>query len=248
MAIDLSGVNTLKFDVYASRMGSNLKFGIHDTGGEIAEITPDITTANTWQTIVADISSIPDEDKDAIDTFTITVVNADAANTFYVDNFTSGTDEDFDATALELTASLKAPVASISVSYNPSVLALVAAVKDITYRSSVTVGDGALTLELFNPNIKIDSSYTTSTQTLALVLEGGAPFVETRIIRRTYTFGVTEQVTVTKLNNFVDTAVWEISNQTSGDLFYLDGTTWTRLAKGTAGQMLTMGASFPEWK
>ncbi len=84
---NLTGINTLKFDVYASRTGSNLKFGIHDTGGTTTEITPNITDANAWQTITWDISAVSDANKDAIDTFIITIVNAGADNTFYVDNF-----------------------------------------------------------------------------------------------------------------------------------------------------------------
>lgn len=51
------------------------------------EITPNITQANTWQTVVWDLSAVADADKNNIDQFIITVVNADAENTFYVDNF-----------------------------------------------------------------------------------------------------------------------------------------------------------------
>ena len=86
-AKDLTGINTLNFDVYASRTGSNLKFGIHDTGGTTTETTPNITSADTWQTITWDISAVSDANKNVIDTFIITVANADSANTFYVDNF-----------------------------------------------------------------------------------------------------------------------------------------------------------------
>ena len=90
-AKDLTGINTLKFDVYSSRTGSNLKFGIHDSGGTTSETTPNITSASTWQTVTWDISAVADADKDAIDTFIVTVVDADAANTFYVDNIYAGT-------------------------------------------------------------------------------------------------------------------------------------------------------------
>lgn len=40
-----------------------------------------------------------------------------------------------------------------------------------------------------------------------------------------------------------------ITNQVSGDMIYLSGTTWARVPKGTAGQELTMnsGATGPEW-
>ena len=86
-AKDLTGVSILNFDLYASRTGSNLKFGLHDTGGMTTEITPNVTAANTWQTIAWDISAVADADKNAIDIFIVTIVNADAENTFYLDNF-----------------------------------------------------------------------------------------------------------------------------------------------------------------
>lgn len=85
--IDLSNQDTLKFSIYSSRTGSNIKIGIHDSGGTTTEITPNITTASVWQTVVWDISSVANVNKDAIDRIIITIVNADADNTFYIDNF-----------------------------------------------------------------------------------------------------------------------------------------------------------------
>ena len=40
-----------------------------------------------------------------------------------------------------------------------------------------------------------------------------------------------------------------VTSQASGDVLYFNGTAWIRLAKGTAGQVLTMngGATAPEW-
>ena len=84
---DLTGVKNIKFDMYASRTGANIKIGIHDTGGTTTEITPSIITANTWQTINWSISAVTDGNKDAIDKVVITITNADADNTFYLDNF-----------------------------------------------------------------------------------------------------------------------------------------------------------------
>ena len=49
------------------------------------ELTPTITTADTFQTVNWDLSSVTDANKDAIDQIIITIVNADAANTFYLD-------------------------------------------------------------------------------------------------------------------------------------------------------------------
>lgn len=87
--IDLSGVNSVFFDIYASRTGSNIKVGIHDSGGTTTEITPNITDSNTWQEVEIDLSGVADANKDAIDSVIITIVNADSANTFYIDAFVS---------------------------------------------------------------------------------------------------------------------------------------------------------------
>lgn len=84
--VSLSNISTIKFDIRASRTGSNVKIGIRDTGGTISEITPNITAADTYQTVSWDISAISNANKDQIDQIKITVVNADAANTFYIDN------------------------------------------------------------------------------------------------------------------------------------------------------------------
>jgi len=84
--IDLSNKNTIKFDIRASRTGSNIKIGIHDSGGTTTEITPNIISANTWQTVEWDISGVSNANKDAIDQIKITITNADSDNTFYIDN------------------------------------------------------------------------------------------------------------------------------------------------------------------
>lgn len=54
--------------------------------GVTTEITPNITSADTYQTVTWGISAVADVDKNAIDKIIITIVNADAANTFYIDN------------------------------------------------------------------------------------------------------------------------------------------------------------------
>ncbi|HOX96668.1 MAG TPA: hypothetical protein PLI45_04805 [Candidatus Woesebacteria bacterium] len=84
---DLSNSNTVTFDIRSTRTGSNIKVGLHDSGGTTTEITPNITSANTFQTATIDLSGVSTADKDAIDQIIITVVNADADNTFYIDNF-----------------------------------------------------------------------------------------------------------------------------------------------------------------
>ena len=90
--IDLSGRDQIKFDIYASRTGSNIKISFHDSGGTTIECTPNILVANSWQTVIVDISAISDANKDAIDWIKITIVNADADNTFYIDNMYAGED------------------------------------------------------------------------------------------------------------------------------------------------------------
>jgi hypothetical protein len=84
--INLTDKTIIKFDMYAGRTGANIKIGIHDSGGTTTEITPTIITANTWQTVVWDISAVSNANKDAIDSIIITIVNADADNAFYIDN------------------------------------------------------------------------------------------------------------------------------------------------------------------
>lgn len=84
--INLTDKTIIKFDIRASRTGSNIKIGIHDSGGTTTEITPNILAANSWQTVVWDLSGVSNANKDAIDTIIITIVNADADNTFYLDN------------------------------------------------------------------------------------------------------------------------------------------------------------------
>jgi hypothetical protein len=84
--IDLSGQNEIKLDIYAERTGTNLQLQIHDSGGTTSSYNIAVNSADTWETKTWDISAIADVDKDAIDQIIIKVTNADAANTFYVDN------------------------------------------------------------------------------------------------------------------------------------------------------------------
>jgi hypothetical protein len=84
--IDLSDLTQIKLDIRGSRTGSNIKIGIHDSGGTTTEHTANVASANTWQTETWDISGVSNANKDAIDSIIITIVNADAANVFYVDN------------------------------------------------------------------------------------------------------------------------------------------------------------------
>jgi hypothetical protein len=85
--LDLSRVTNLNLDIYASRAGANIKIGLHDTGDTTTEITPTITTVNTWQRVNFSLAAVADANKNAIDKLIITIVNADAANIFYLDYF-----------------------------------------------------------------------------------------------------------------------------------------------------------------
>jgi hypothetical protein len=55
------------------------------------EVTPSLSAADTFETKTWDISATANADKNNIDGIVLTVVNADAANTFYVDNLYAGT-------------------------------------------------------------------------------------------------------------------------------------------------------------
>lgn len=83
--VDLSGLDEIKFSLRATRTGANIKVGIHDVGGTTSEKTYTIVAADTWERVTWDISAISDANKDAIDQIIITVINADADNTFYID-------------------------------------------------------------------------------------------------------------------------------------------------------------------
>lgn len=84
--VDLSGINSIKLDARALRTGNNFKIGFHDSGGVTTEHTINIIAADTFQTDTIDISAVADGDKDAIDSIIITILNADADNTIYIDN------------------------------------------------------------------------------------------------------------------------------------------------------------------
>jgi len=88
--LDLSNSEAIEYDIYALRTGSNIKIGIHDSGGTTTEHTANVATSNTNQTESWDISGVSDANKDDIDSIIITIMNADAANTFYLDDIKWG--------------------------------------------------------------------------------------------------------------------------------------------------------------
>ena len=90
--LDLTDSEGIEYDIYALRTGSNIKIGIHDSGGTTSEHTANVATSNTNQTESWDISGVADANKDDIDSIIVTISNADAANTFYLDDIKWGID------------------------------------------------------------------------------------------------------------------------------------------------------------
>ena len=88
--LDLSNCTGIEYDIYASRTGSNIKIGIHDSGGTTSEHTANVASSNVNQTESWDISGVSDANKDDIDSIIVTIMNADAANTFYLDDLKAG--------------------------------------------------------------------------------------------------------------------------------------------------------------
>ncbi len=93
--INLSDKTIVKFDMRASRTGSHIKLGLHDSGGVVTEITPNILAADTWQRPLLDLSGVANSNKDAIDQIILTILNADVGNTFYIDNLFADTMESY---------------------------------------------------------------------------------------------------------------------------------------------------------
>ncbi len=87
LAIDLTGINTLEIWVYASRTGANIEIRIHDSGGTTTTKSIVISSADTWEKTTWDISGVSNNNKDDIDSIIVKITNADAENTFYLDNF-----------------------------------------------------------------------------------------------------------------------------------------------------------------
>jgi len=87
--IDLSGIEDLVVYVRATRTGENLQLQFHDSGGTTSTFNITINSANTWEQKTLDISGISNANKNDIDKIIIKILNADAENTFYIDDFKS---------------------------------------------------------------------------------------------------------------------------------------------------------------
>lgn len=84
--VNLSYITNFSGSIKASRTGANVKIGLHDSGGTVTEITPNIAQSNVYQTFDLDISGVSNANKDVIDQIIITITNADADNIIYLDN------------------------------------------------------------------------------------------------------------------------------------------------------------------
>jgi hypothetical protein len=85
---DLSTYDNIKFDIRASREGTNLQMILHDSGGTTTTNNIEIGTgeSNTWKTITWNISAETGLTIDDIDYIDFKIINADSANTIYLDN------------------------------------------------------------------------------------------------------------------------------------------------------------------
>ncbi|MGD0278350.1 MAG: LamG domain-containing protein [Smithella sp.] len=89
---NLTGQQTIKIKIAAGRIGSNLKFSLINggSGGDSSttNFTPVISAAGTnYIEYTLDISSVADSAKNAINQLIITILNADADNTVYIDKW-----------------------------------------------------------------------------------------------------------------------------------------------------------------
>jgi len=95
--VNLSDIDEVRFDIRSSRTGSNIKVGLHNSNGTTTEITPNILVADTFQRVNIDLSGVTNTNKNAIDRIIVTIVNADAENVFYIDDFYVSVTDVFDS-------------------------------------------------------------------------------------------------------------------------------------------------------
>ena len=84
--ISLLNQDIVRFDVRASRTGTNIQLQLRDSGLTLSTHNINIKTVDTWQTEFWNLGQVALADKDAIDRIVLKITNADADNTFYVDN------------------------------------------------------------------------------------------------------------------------------------------------------------------
>jgi alpha-tubulin suppressor-like RCC1 family protein len=91
--INLTDINYVMFKVRSDRTGANLNIQFRDSGLSTFDVTPNITTINTWQTVTIDISSIANADKDAIDRIILSVVDDTNDGVYHIDSIVASTNE-----------------------------------------------------------------------------------------------------------------------------------------------------------
>ncbi|MEI6690379.1 MAG: glycine-rich domain-containing protein, partial [bacterium] len=180
--INLTNQNQVKFDIRSTRTGSNIKIGLHDAGGITTEVTPNITAANAYQTVFWDLSSVNNVNKDAIDQIIVTIVNADAANTFYIDNMTTVNSfkiTQLDANTVRLynysgtTQNLRLDVLTGGLGRNLGTLSLAPSAADIDTQTGMNslwinkTGTGGNLLKLQTAGVDMLNLASTGTLTLA---------------------------------------------------------------------------------
>jgi hypothetical protein len=84
--VNITGKNTIQFEAFCTRTGSNFKVGMGKDNTSAIEQIIDISGAKIWQTITVDISSLSDSQKSGINKIRITVMNADEDTVFAIKN------------------------------------------------------------------------------------------------------------------------------------------------------------------
>lgn len=85
--VDLSGVSWITIDLRSDRTGGNIAFGMQQSISVSASLTPTIVSAGSFERFIWSLDAISNGAKNKISALYITLVNADASNTFYVDRW-----------------------------------------------------------------------------------------------------------------------------------------------------------------
>lgn len=89
-AIDLSGVSWLRLDLRSDRASNNITFGIQQSVSVSASFTPSLTSAGSFERFTWSLDDVSNGAKNSISALYITLINASASNTFYVDRWVGG--------------------------------------------------------------------------------------------------------------------------------------------------------------
>ncbi len=167
---DLTGKTSATFRIRSSRTGSNIKVGIKDIGGTVSEVTPNIASVDTWQTGTIDLSGVSNANKDAISQIIVTCVNADAANTFYLDWLVG-----VESTPVEVSATCDSIILStydaavnniISVNGTTDALVVATTAAVVKFDTQLQAGIDTLVIDSKNANINAALNIATTCDTL----------------------------------------------------------------------------------